>query len=240
MPCVQAFCAYLLTAGSLHVLSHFLKTLSPLWATPPNTVSPDPCLDVSSSSFGPSDHRAPPITNLFTADLVPQPPPYLPRPPPLPPGCRCFQSSPRPASQGSGASTPPITTRVSRPCPVSQSVSSVIQSCLTLFDPMDCSMPGLPVHHQLLEFTQIHVHRVGDAIHCLILCRPLLLLPSIFPSIRVFSKQSALCNRWPKYWSFSFRISPSNEYLGLISFRMDWLDLPAVQGTVKSLLQHHR
>ena len=74
----------------------------------------------------------------------------------------------------------------------------------------------------------------------LILCRPLLLLPSIFPSIRVFSNESALCMRWPKYWSFSFNISPSNEHPGLISFRMDWLDLLAVQGTLKSLLQHHR
>ena len=73
----------------------------------------------------------------------------------------------------------------------------------------------------------------------LILCHPLLLLPSIFPSIRVFSNESALCIRWPKYWSFSFNISPSKEYLGLISFRMDWLDLLAVQGTLKSLLQHH-
>ena len=73
----------------------------------------------------------------------------------------------------------------------------------------------------------------------LILCHPLLLLPSIFPSIRVFSNESALCTRWPKYWSFSFNIIPSNEHPGLISFRMDWLDLPAVQGTLKSLLQHH-
>ena len=73
----------------------------------------------------------------------------------------------------------------------------------------------------------------------LILCRPLLLLPSIFPSIKVFSNQSVLCTRWPKYWSFSFSIRPSNEYSGLISFRMDWLDLLAVQGTLKSLLQHH-
>ena len=73
----------------------------------------------------------------------------------------------------------------------------------------------------------------------LILCRPLLLLPSIFPSIRVFSNESVLCIRWPKFWSFSFSITPSNDYSGLISFRMDWLDLPAVQGTLKSLLQHH-
>ena len=101
-------------------------------------------------------------------------------------------------------------------------------------------MPGLPVHHQLLEFIQTHVHRVSDAIH-LILCRPLLLPPSVFPSIRVFSKKSVLHIRWPKYWSFSFSfsISPSNVYSGLISFRTDWFDILAVQGTLKSLLQHH-
>ena len=105
---------------------------------------------------------------------------------------------------------------------------------------MDCSTPGLPVHHQLPEFTQTHVHWVGEAIkpsHPLI-C-PLLLLPWIFSSIRVFSNESVLLSRWPKYWSFSFSISPSNEYSGLISFRMDWLDLLGVQGTLKSLLQHH-
>ena len=102
---------------------------------------------------------------------------------------------------------------------------------------MNYSTPGLPVHHQLPEFTQTHVHRVGDAI--LILCRPLLLLPPIPPSIRVFSNGSTLHMRWPKYWSFNLSISPSNEHLGLISFRMDWLDLLAVQGTLKSLLQHH-
>ena len=101
---------------------------------------------------------------------------------------------------------------------------------------MNCSTPGLPVHHQLPELAQIHVHPVGDAI---ILCRPLLLLPSIFPSNRVFSKESVLCIRWPKYWSFSFSISLSNEYSGLISFRIDWFDPLAVQGTLKSLLQHH-
>ena len=90
------------------------------------------------------------------------------------------------------------------------------QSCPTLCDPMNHSMPGLPVHHQLPEFTQTHVHRVGvmPSNH-LILCCPLLLLPAIFPSIRVFSNESALCNRWPKYWSFSFNISPSNEHPGL-------------------------
>ena len=104
---------------------------------------------------------------------------------------------------------------------------------------MNDSTPGVPVHHQLPEFTQTHVHRVGDAIQHLILCHPLLLLPPIPPSIRVFSNKSTLHMRWPKYWSFSFSISPSNEYPGLISIRMDWLDLLAVQGTLKSLLQHH-
>ena len=104
---------------------------------------------------------------------------------------------------------------------------------------MNLSTPGFPVHHQLSEFTQTHVHWVGDAIQPSHLCRPLLLLPPIPSSMRVFSNQSALCNRWPKYCSFSFNISPSNEHPGLISFRMDWLDLLAVQGTLKSLFQHH-
>ena len=116
---------------------------------------------------------------------------------------------------------------------------SVVQSCLTLCHPMNHSMPGLPVHHQLPEFTQTHVHRVSDAIqpsHPLLSPSPLAPIP---PSIRVFSNESALRMRWPKYWSFSFNISPSNEHLGLISFRMEWLDLLAVQGTLKSLLQHH-
>ena len=117
--------------------------------------------------------------------------------------------------------------------------SSVTQSCLTLCNPMDCSTPGLPVYHQLLELTQTHVYWVGDAIQHLILCRPLLHLPSIFPSIRVSSNKSALRIRWPKYWSFSFSVSPSNEHPGLMSLRMNWLDLLAVQGTLKSLLQHH-
>ena len=99
-------------------------------------------------------------------------------------------------------------------------------------------MPGLPVHHQLQELAQTHVHQVGDAIQPSHSLCPLLLLPSIFPRIRVFSNESVLCIRWPMYWSFSFSISPSNEYSGLISFRMDWLDLPAVQGTLKSLLQN--
>ena len=104
---------------------------------------------------------------------------------------------------------------------------------------MNHSTPGLPVHHQLPEFTQTHVHQVPDAIqpsHPLSSPFP---LPPIPPSIRVFSNESALRMRWPKYWSFSFSISPSNEHPGLISFRMDWLDLLAVQGTLKSLLQHH-
>ena len=104
---------------------------------------------------------------------------------------------------------------------------------------MNYITPGLPVHHQLPESTQIHVHWVGDAIQPSHPLSSLLLLPSIPPSIRVFSNESTLRIRWPKYWSFSFSISPSNEYSGLISFRMDWLDLPAVQGTLKSLLQHH-
>ena len=97
-------------------------------------------------------------------------------------------------------------------------------------------MPGFPVHHQLPELTQTHVHRVSDAIH--LIYRPLLFLPSIFSSIRVFSNESVLPIRWPKYWSFSFSISPSSECSGLISFRIDWLDLCTVQGTLKSLLQH--
>ena len=102
---------------------------------------------------------------------------------------------------------------------------------------MDCSTSGFPVHHQLPFLKLMSIESVMPSNH-LILCRPLL-LPSIFPSIRVFSNESALCIRWPKYWSFSFSISPSNEHPGLISFRMDWLDLLAVQGTLRSLLQHY-
>ena len=100
-------------------------------------------------------------------------------------------------------------------------------------------MPGFPVHLQLPELAQTHVHRVSDASNHIILCRLIPLLPSIFPSIRVFSNESVLCLRWPKYWSFSFSISPSNDYSGLISFRVDWLDLLAVQGILRNLLQHH-
>ena len=117
--------------------------------------------------------------------------------------------------------------------------SSVAQSCPTLCDPMNHSTPGLPVHHQLPEFTQTHVHRVGDAIQTSQPLSSLILLPPIPPRIRVFFNESTLCIRWPKYWSFSFSISRSNEHPGLISFGMDWLDLLAVQGTLKSLLQHH-
>ena len=114
--------------------------------------------------------------------------------------------------------------------------SSVIQLCPTLCDPINRSTPGLPVHHQLPEFTQTHVHWVGDAI------QPSHLLSSPSPpalnlsSIRVFSNESTFHMRWPKYWSFSFSISPSNEHPGLIPFRMDCLDLLAIQGTLKSLL----
>ena len=114
--------------------------------------------------------------------------------------------------------------------------SSVTQSCPTLCDPMNPSMPGLPVHHHLPEFTQTRVQESEMTSSHLILCRPLLLLPPIAPSIRVFSNESTLCMKWPKYWSFSFSISLSKEHPGLISFRMDWLDLLAVKGTLKSLL----
>ena len=105
----------------------------------------------------------------------------------------------------------------------------VAQLCPTICDPMDCSMPGFPVLHYLLEFAQImSIESVMLSNH-LILCHPHFLLPSIFPSIRVFSSELALSIRWPKYWSFSFSISLSNEYSGLISFRIDWFDLHAVQ-----------
>ena len=115
----------------------------------------------------------------------------------------------------------------------------LLKSCPTLCNPMDCSTSGLPVHHQLPEFTQTHVHQVSDAI------QPSHPLSSPSPPAfnlsqhQVLSNESVLCIRWPKYWSFSFSISPSNVHPGLISFRMDWLDLLAVQGTLKSLLQHH-
>ena len=117
---------------------------------------------------------------------------------------------------------------------------SVAKSCLTLCNPMDCSTPGFHVHHCLLEF---HSDSCLLSPWCqsnhLILCCPLLLLLLIFPSFRVFSSESVLCIRQPKYWSFSFSVSPSSESSGLVSFRIDWFDLLAVQGTLKSLLQHH-
>ena len=117
--------------------------------------------------------------------------------------------------------------------------SSVVQSCLTLCDPMNRSMPGLlSITNSQSLLKLMPIESVMPSSH-LILCRPLLLLPPIPPSIRVFSNESTLRMRWPKYWSFSFIISPSNKHPGLISFRMDWLDLLAVQGTLKSLLQHH-
>src|SRR5574341_275654 len=117
--------------------------------------------------------------------------------------------------------------------------SAVAQSCPTLCDPMNCSMPGLPIHHHLHSSLRLmSIESVMPSSH-LILCRPLFLLPPIPPSIRVFSNESTLRMRWPKYWSFSFSIIPSKEHPGLVSFRMDWLDLLAVQGTCKSLLQHH-
>ena len=116
--------------------------------------------------------------------------------------------------------------------------SSVSQSRLTLCNPMDCSTPGFSVLHQLLDLAQTHViESVMPSNNHLILCHPPLLLSSVFPSISVFSNESVLCSKWPKYWSFSF--SPSNECSGLISFRMDWFDLLVVQGTLKNILQHN-
>ena len=122
---------------------------------------------------------------------------------------------------------------------VSVQFSSVSQSCPTLCNPIDCSTPGFPVHHQCPELTQTNVRQVSDAIqpsHPLSAPSP---LPSVFSSLGVFSSESVLSIRWPKYWSFSFSSNPSNEYPELISFRIDCLDLLAVQGTLKSLLQYH-
>ena len=122
---------------------------------------------------------------------------------------------------------------------ISVQFTSVAQSCLTFCNPMNRSTPGLPVHHQLQSLPKLmSIKSVMPSCH-LILCRPLLLLPPIPPSIRVFYNESTFRMRWLKYWSFSFSISPSNEHPGLISFRMDWLNFLAVQGTLKSLLQHH-
>ena len=119
------------------------------------------------------------------------------------------------------------------------SVSSVTQSSLTLCDPMDCSTPGFPVCHQQRSLFKLMYIKLMRPSNHLIVCHPLLLLPSIPPSIRVFSNESVLLIRWPKYWSFSVSVHPSNEYSGLIYFRIDWLDRFTVQGTLKSLFQHH-
>ena len=130
-----------------------------------------------------------------------------------------------PAADMSQKDPPPV---------VKTQIRSVALSCPTLGDPVDCSAPGLPVHHQLWSFLKpMSTESVMPSSH-VILCPPLLLLPPIPPSIRVFSNESALRMRWPKYWSFRFSISPSNEHPGQLSFRMDWLDLLAVQGTLKS------
>ena len=116
---------------------------------------------------------------------------------------------------------------------------SVTQSCLTLCDPMDCSSPGFPVHHELWSLFKLVSIELVMPSNYPILCHPLLLLPSNFSRTRIFSNELALRIRQPNYWKFSFTICPSNEYLGLISFRTDWFDLLAVQGTLKSLLQDH-
>ena len=123
--------------------------------------------------------------------------------------------------------------------PFSVQFSSVAQSCPTLCNLMNCSTPGFPVHHQLQSLLKLTPIKLVIPSNHLILCHPLFLPPSIFPGIRVFSNESVICIRWPKYWSFSFSISPSSVSSGLISFRMDWLDLLAIQGTLKNLLQHH-
>ena len=122
----------------------------------------------------------------------------------------------------------------------SLSCCSFAQSCLTLCDLMDCSIPGLSIPHHLLKFAQVHVHCIGMPPSHFILWCPLLLLPvsGSFP-VRVFSYELAVHIRWPKYWSFSFSISSSSEYSGLISLNIDWFDIPAVEGTLRSLLQHH-
>ena len=116
---------------------------------------------------------------------------------------------------------------------------SVPKLCPTLCNPMNCSMPGFPVFAIFQSLLRLMFFESVMPSNCLILCYPLLFLPSIFPSIRVSSSELTLRIRWPKYWSFSFSISPSNEYSGLISFRIDWCNLLAIQGTLKGLLQPH-
>ena len=125
------------------------------------------------------------------------------------------------------------------PCKCAGSVQFSHSACPTLCDPIDCSLPGFPDHQWIRSFLKLMFIKSMMPSNRLILCHPLLFPPSIFPSIRIFTNESALPIRWPKYWSFSSSISPSNDYSGLISFRMDWLDLLAVQGTLKSLLQPH-
>uniref|UniRef100_A0AC11CUN4 Uncharacterized protein n=1 Tax=Ovis aries TaxID=9940 RepID=A0AC11CUN4_SHEEP len=155
-----------------------------------------------------------------------------------------FRDIPSPGIEPASLMSPALAGRFFTTCTTwenpyfSVQLGSVAQLCLILCDTMDCSTPGRPVHHQLLEFAQLLSIELVIASNHLILCHPLFVRPSIFPSIRVFSNESTLCFRWPKYWSFSFSISPSNEYSGLIFFRLDWFDL-AVQGTLKSLLQYH-
>ena len=134
-------------------------------------------------------------------------------------------------------SAPSVWSGTSALCRLTGSVQSL--SRVQLCDPVNCSTPGLPVHHQLLEFTQTHVHGVSDAIRPSHPLLPPFLVPSVFPSIRVFSSESALPIKWPKYWSFSFCICPFNAYSGFISFRIDWFELFAVKGTLESLFQHH-
>ena len=142
----------------------------------------------------------------------------------------CFLSFPGNGGEVWGSSLPCASVQVQ--------FRSVIQLCPTLCNPMDYSMPGLSITNSQNLLKLMSIKSVMLSNH-LVLCHPLLLPPSVFPSIRVFSNESVLHIRWPKYWSFSFSISPSNEYSGLTSFRMDWLDLLAVQGTLKCLLQHH-
>ena len=149
------------------------------------------------------------------------------------------ESCPHPSSLGTCPDTASWNGALVSFPPHSPALPACLLSCVQLQEPVDCSTPGLPVLHYFPEFAQIHVHWVSDGIQPSHLCCSLLLLPLIFPSIMVFSNESALCIRWPKYWSISFSTSPWNEYPGLISFRMDWFDLFAVQGTLKSLLQHH-